>query len=74
MCCGLIFRYGCGGSALMGIFGVFSLLKTTVGSRRYVAIANDEPLSLNVNEQPDERTPLLWNMWRSVICLEFLSH
>ena len=43
----------------MGIFGVISLLKTIVGSRRYVAIANDEPLSLNVNEEPDERTPLL---------------
>ena len=55
----LVFRYGCGGAALMGIFGVISLLKTIVGSRRYVAIANDEPLSLNVNEQPDERTPLL---------------
>ena len=55
----LVFRYGCGGAALMGIIGVISLLKTIVGSRRYVAIANDEPLSLNVNEQPDERTPLL---------------
>ena len=63
------FRYGCGGAALMGIIGVISLLKTIVGSRRYVAIANDEPLSLNVNEQPDERTPLLWKVWRSVIRL-----
>ena len=53
-------RYASGGAALMGIFGVISLLKTTVGSRRFVA--NDEPLSLNINERPDERTPLLWQV------------
>ena len=44
------FRVACGGSALFGICGVLSLLKTKVGTRTQA----------EYNEMSEERTPLLW--------------
>ena len=63
--CKLYFRdvilYACGGAAILGILGIVSLSKTTVGRRRgserSEAIVEEGPLS--VNESVDERSPLI---------------
>jgi len=52
-----VLLFACGGAALLGVFGIISMIKTTVGTRRpqfrQSLVINDEV------DEPDERTPLI---------------
>ena len=50
-----VLLFACGGAALLGIFGIISMIKTTVGTRR----AQFHHQTLVINEEPDETTPLI---------------
>ena len=49
-----VLLFACGGAALLGIFGIISMIKTTVGTRRA-----QFHQTLVINEEPDETTPLI---------------
>ena len=52
-----VILYACGGSALVGIMASISLYNVTVGQRRNQPRQTQE--NVMINEQPDERSPLL---------------
>ena len=55
-----VILYCCGGAALLGIIGIISLMKTTIGNRRVLANTTTTTTNLVINDDPDdERTPLI---------------
>ena len=57
--------YACGGASFVGILAAISLFPVTVGVRRgqetptYPAVIVTQPSNSTINEDSDERTPLL---------------
>ena len=60
-----VIMYACGGASLIGILTAISLFPTTVGLRRgqrnqnQPAVVVTQPSNSTINEDLDERTPLL---------------
>ena len=61
-----VIMYACGGASFIGILGAISLFPVTVGNRRgrgenqtTPTVIVTQPSTTTINEESDERTPLL---------------